>query len=242
MKTKLTILLVGLICFCQNATSQIYRYADLSVKFTSPVANTQYTSPTTIAFEFQVTNQGPDTIFTTDTIYYSPSHSFSGWRNERRKAFPKVLNPHDSITFSDTISINASSKNKNFHLAFGQVPMAFGPDNGKMYLQNEFSEDRHDNMADVSLYHNGNLDIEDKLSIEVNAYPNPVNNGLLTISTQRKIESIKMFNTLSQEVYPSIIRSSTTEMIVSVTHLAPGIYNAYIKRRDGVKVERIVIN
>ncbi|MFT7590334.1 MAG: hypothetical protein ACI9UJ_000244, partial [bacterium] len=116
--------------------SQLYRYADLQVRFTTPEQNTQFNSPSTISFKFQVVNQGPDTIYKTDTIFYSPSHTFSGWTNVRKQAFAKIVPPNDSIEFDDTIKVDSRAFKKVFQLSFSSVPMAYGPDYGQLKLQN----------------------------------------------------------------------------------------------------------
>ena len=118
MKTKLTMLLLALITLFNTSVCQTFRYADLKVNFTKPKPNTQITSPSVISFEFTVTNQGPDTIFQTDTLFYTSGHSFKLRNSEIKIPIPQIIAPGDSIVINDTISVNSGKTKADFNVFF----------------------------------------------------------------------------------------------------------------------------
>ena len=240
MKIQITTLIVLLTC--QVSVSQVFRYADLKVEFTSPSENTIVHSPGLRTFQFKIVNNGPDTIFQGDSILYSPSHSYSKTTTERKQAFRKTLAPNDSVFFSDSIKINARAFNKNFYLAFAQVPMSFGPDNGKLYLQNEFSEDRWDNKDQVKLFHTGNLSkTADIKYSDVLIYPNPVHNGSVHVSGSERIESIHLLNEFGQKVNIQLVRVNNKTYSINTNAIASGVYFARIKTTEGMVTEKLLI-
>lgn len=241
MKTKLLVTIVFLTLSWNSVYSQLYRYADLHVRFTSPAQNSHFKSPSVINFEFQIVNQGPDTIFNTDTLFYTPSHSYSGWSNERKQVFYKTVPPNDSIEFADTIKMDSREFKDTFQLSFNQVPMAYGPDKGKLRLQNEFSQDRSDNNDNVKLFHLGNLSSRVKYQNRTNIYPNPITDNRFFISNPKGLESLKVLNEISQEMSIEVVQTNDEFVEVDVHNLSSGIYFLYIKSENKITVEKLII-
>ncbi|MFT5725452.1 MAG: hypothetical protein ACI9JN_002577 [Bacteroidia bacterium] len=242
MKTKQTLLILFLLCINYIGYSQDWRYTDLKIQFVSPEPNTPILSPGIINFKFKIVNQGPDTIYPTDTIFYKVGHSYSGHTKETRREIGRILVPHDSMTMADTISINSRAFKSSFELSFSQVPMIFGPDKGKLRLINEFSEDRDDNFSKVNLFHSGNLGVIDEDWQMFSIFPNPVKDNFFFVKTTSDIQSLKLFNSKYQQISTISYTVNDSRAKVTLQDLPKGFYYLEIQQLTGLLIKPIIIN
>lgn len=242
MKTKLILVIIVLLFSHDLAFTQDWRYADLRVELQTPTPNSSISSPGIINFQFQIVNQGPDTIFTTDTLFYKPNHSYSFNATIRKKVVPRTIAPMDSIVISDTISVNSKAYKSSFELSFSQVPMVYGPDVGKLRLVNEFSEDRDDNYASVALFHTGNVDVNNiSLSNTIKLFPNPNTGNHVLIDSEKPIYSVGIFNTYLQEVQFNLLDSLENKVNLELNHLSSGTYVVQIHTTSGIATKQLII-
>ena len=193
-----------------------------------------------ISFEFTVTNQGPDTIFQTDTLFYTSGHSFKLRNSEIKIPIPQIIAPGDSIVINDTISVNSGKTKADFNVFFIQVPMTYGPDKGKLKLTNEFSEDRDDNNPILVLNHIGNANAPTLTKSSGKMYPNPVTGGKLFLKEFNNISSITLYNANMQSLRSDILTANNDNSIV-FTHVSPGMYFIQVVDDSGLFVEKLII-
>lgn len=242
MKTKQTIFTALILLFQLSAYSQDYRYCDLRVQMLSPETNSVITSPTTIRYSFQIVNQGPDTIFQTDTLTYKTSHSYTTSSEVRKIPIPRIISPMDSVVFYDSIDIDSRAYKMSFTLAFSEVPMVYGPDAGKFKLLNEFSEDRDDNHGMIKLYHAGNLNTQTELyPSQVSMYPNPLSTGQLFISSDDLIESVSMYNHVLQELPLTTENIAAGLLKIQTSQMPTGVYLVKIRTRNAEVISQLIV-
>lgn len=240
MKPKLIMLVIALVALFETSVCQTIRYADLKISFTNPKVNTQIVSPSEIGFEFTVTNQGPDTIFQSDTLFYTSGHSFKLRNDETKIPIPQIIAPGDSILVMDTITVNSGKTLSEFRLFFINVPMTYGPDHGKLKLTNEFSEDRHDNNPVLVLKHIGNSGAPAINNVSGIIYPNPLTGNKLHLRGFNNITSISMYNLNMQQV-TSNLKATVEENSLELMNVNPGIYFIHIIDDKGLFVDKIIV-
>lgn len=233
------------LCIFDAVNAQM-RYADMKIEFVTPKPNSIIQSPQVIQFSFQILNQGPDTIYTTDSLFYMPGHYFGGGGIERRIAFAKILAPGDSIEISDTISVNSNRDKYPFNLALLPYPYAYGLDFGHGKLQNEFWEDRGDNAPSVNLNLKGNsLGVVNlaKTYQCIDIYPNPCEQNLVfiknSLNTRYRLEILDVAGK-SQKfewIEPNIQDGSQG---VSLINNSKGLYFFYFTTEDKVMVQKVI--
>ncbi len=221
-----------------TSTAQ-YRYADLKLTFASPPKDSTIHSPAIIKFSIQVLNQGPDTVFTTDTLIYEPSHSLNPHKKERRVAFQRVLAPNDSFLIWDTISVNSGKHLNKFGMSLGN-PRAFGEDYGKQRLQSEFSEDRHDNTPALFLNHIGNSStpLNPGIDPSIQVFPNPANNFITIVASG--IKNVQLYDILGRELDFKTLEANAEHRSILVDQ-PNGIYFIAVELHAFIITRKILI-
>ena len=241
MKTKLVLAFATIFLFSAKAVGQTFRYTDLAVKFESPKPNSVITSPEVINYKFKISNQGPDTLFPSDTLVYSTGHSFQFKPTESKIALNKTVAPGDSFVISDSISVNSGRSTDNFNIFFVQVPLAYGPDNGKLKLVSEFSEDRENNKSNITLKHVGNAQVIVSSTNTLKVYPNPTSTGTFTISGNTPIKSVQLINNWGQRVQLKTHKLTESAFSIEVQDAVPGVYFAEVNFTESVGIHKLII-
>ena len=78
-------------------------------------------------------------------------------------------------------------------------------------------------------------DISDVISI----YPNPTSTNF-TITSTEKIESVRVFNLLGEEVLTTT--PNNTQSTININQFSKGIYFVEIKTKSNVRIQRIILN
>ena len=237
-RSFLTILLV--LTSILDSFSQ-WRSCDLNVSVTSPQENQAVQSPATITFTLNVINQGPDTIYPTDTISYRAIHDFNFKKPIVNRVINLTVQPGDSFQLTDTISINAGITDSVL-LSFQPPVLAFGPDNGKGLLSAEFENTRLDNSPRFRFYNMGNVNIVNLSDTQIRVFPNPVKNKFMVKTSSQNFQ-IELLNSRAQsQPITTVYNKYNHEYIVSLnSNPTPGVYTVVLKSDMEIRSTQLII-
>lgn len=220
------------------------RKIDLKVEMVSPKPNSVVQSPALIEFTFRITNQGPDTLISEDSILYTPNHSFYFESDESYRFYriTRTILPGDSFDITDTMSVNHNKSTHLFHIWFLYPPSAISWHSNRP-IQAEFHDEKEDNRARVTLTHVGNTaSIDDLESIDqLVVFPNPVSaNSILSVNSPYPVKSINLMNDLGQTVKAKAIQNEKN-LQLGLEEIKPGSYVLLLKTDTGVLRKKLMV-
>lgn len=224
------------------ANGQGFRHADLKVKFVTPDSNAVFASPADIPFTFRVYNQGPDTIWPTDSLTFKPSHTLVNYSKTETVAWGKMVAKGDSMDFSSSVYVNYSKDLNNFQLFFGEIPLAFGFTKDKGTLYSETNETQADNNAKVSFKLLGSSNVTENELVHLEVFPNPVTNGAITISGISEIGKVILYNNTMQLISQTEPDASSNSATIPINNVPQGIYFVQVTTTEGSFVKRILVS
>ncbi|MEN8886366.1 MAG: T9SS type A sorting domain-containing protein, partial [Winogradskyella sp.] len=89
----------------------------------------------------------------------------------------------------------------------------------------------------VRVYQNTNLSVNDEVKNLFSVYPNPTSN-LITISTNKTIDRLELYNTLGQLV----LEKNGNTRALQIEALQTGIYSLKIYSENAVVTKRVIKN
>ena len=81
---------------------------------------------------------------------------------------------------------------------------------------------------------------ENEEQLNVNVYPNPVNDKLTIVLNSQSNAMIQLYNQLGELVFEEKIQTNTSE--INTFFLANGIYLLSIKTQEGISSKKVVIS
>ena len=217
MKNILTILffLISIACLGQK------RSADCRVEFVYPTPDSTVRSPVSVPVQFKIVNQGPDSLFASDTLVYRLNHSMPSTSVLTRREFGVDLGPNDSIVINESVYIS-----KNIEKKFNVLIPTFGffsPPADPRYLETEVNEQLDDNQAWVWLY---NLpkpsSVESSDLQDVFLYPNPANQN--TIHIKGLDEPVLKLTVKDLNGKQVLLQRNLKESYLDVSEFSNGLY------------------
>jgi len=158
-----------------------YRQTDLKVEWITPEANSAVYSPSMIQCWFRVHNDGPDIMYSKDTIEYALWHRFAPTLQYRKRWVGQRIDPGRYIDIYDSIYINVPSAQEDFFIAFGQRVTVRGPKPRKEILHMIPEDITTDSNSGPILYLNHKGLVSAKNRFEINnyrIYPNPATDAI----------------------------------------------------------------
>ncbi|MFT4523164.1 MAG: hypothetical protein ACI8ZN_002116 [Bacteroidia bacterium] len=244
-KLKKLLSLCFLWFFVLTGNAQV-RFADIKVKIKKPLEGSTIQSPTIIDFTLEIVNNGPDTIFSEDTMFYTPAHYFSKSFIKRTRNIGRIVAPGDTIFVDDTIGINASSDRNpmNFGLG-GDGVLCYGPDLGHGILMTEFQEERKDNQPIINLEHKGSgLGVDrNELNHKILLYPNPGYGDVYIRWLYMQPKEISIINTLGSKVATEVDRGnlSSNTLVIKILDASEGLYFIKITSKEGTQTIKYLL-
>ena len=200
-------------------------------------------SPTNLLVTIKIINQGPDSMYSNDTLVWDVYHAFG--KDElvkRRKEVRRVVAPLDSFYFNDTIYIDGYEDIDNYLVEIR--PKAYGKQD-KRPLDEEYWEDyRKDNIARVYVVHRkaetGNVEILNDEDFSV--YPNPILGSNFTLSSEPRGEiELRVLDCLGSQVFAIQTNKMEEKLNVQLPQMQAGIYFISIKQGGELWNKKVII-
>ncbi len=235
-----TFVLIALTFFAQDTFA--LRSCDLAVSINPIHADSLYQKDQDVQFNVVIKNQGPDTIFPTDTFYLTQSHEYAeDGPMEFKYATAVILPPGDSTSIETEIRLNPTKELQYLQvmilvLAGGPPPFA-----GKDFLERETSETMQDNAGTYRIAMLSNSSAHDIFKHKIEVYPNPNTNRNLLVKTSDLAHTMTKLYSLNGE-YIETSRSMRHDCIsLDLSHIQVGTYILYIKTEQTISMEKVIV-
>ncbi|MCB9260872.1 MAG: T9SS type A sorting domain-containing protein [Flavobacteriales bacterium] len=219
------------------------RVVDLKTNLLSPRTDQYIYSPAEVTFEYRVYNQGPDTLFPTDTFFGAVIYYDSSRPRAKNIYQPvgRIIVPGDSIDFKTVRYFNLPQSDPKliayvFVNCRGNEPVK----GDNRWLSGEFHNTIADNSAYVRLKHIGskNLGIH-TIKDGVQIYPNPSNGLVYFVSKDIEIRQCKLFNKFGVEVEVNQIQNDSG-WVLDISSLSSDLYFIKIETNEGIIEKKIL--
>jgi len=241
MKKILTVLFVCVSYFQSNGQ---YRYCDVAIRFESPKDGETVTDLSSLSFSFWLINQGPDSIFSWDSLNYQMSIGVASGE-EITKVMGQDIAPRDSVLFLDSFYTSKEVQNGNLSLFFLRRVAVFSPKPVSRPLFPEVSPYTGDNSDHLSLFYKKNTASVNDIAVpNVVVFPNPVFNSTFSVRMQNVTDTkLRIYDITGREFQFEIFEViDKNNIMVSVLDLSRGMYFLAIDNGNSSSVHRLIIN
>ena len=240
MKKAIILAAIPMLALFANPSCAQHRYADLRVKIIDPPPYSIFYSPTVLHYAFEVVNQGPDSLWPMDSMYYIMVHTGGGSRPKTRIKLNKYVVPGDSFIVYDSIGIDYWRDEDDFEIRFSYTPAMFSHDYGSRNLWSEFHEDTKDNSASLPLKHRRILSAEPLQPEEIRVYPNPCTTGRLTLAGPQ-ISDLRITDVLGRGIAHRRIEQQGQATVVEVFPHHAGMYTVEYRTPNKIIRQKIYL-
>lgn len=215
-----------------------HRYVDGKVQFLKPAQSESFLTPGRIDIQFSYLNQGPDTIYPTDTLRYELAYAGDiGRRITKKLPVGRIIGINDSIIITESVVIDKPENIEKFYISFRKPPRAYGSEffnYGRLWSETSETLEDNDPILIVKLTHNVGID-ENLNGISLLRSENPTTQHRFEFTGHISKSEIMCFDVLGRTSefdlhYDQNINVST----VSLPNNAKGIYFINLRRKEKV--------
>ena len=241
MKALHTLIFAILTLSCASESFGL-RSCDLAVGMKPMHSDSSYQRDEDVQFSVTIINQGPDTLFPTDTFYLTQSHDYAKDGPVGRKYVAAVLvPPGDSTSIETTVRLNPTKD-----LAFIKVTvlvLAGGPPPypGKDYLERETSETLQDNSGEYRLAIKNNSSVVGLPVHKITVFPNPNATRALYVATDNESSLITRLYSSSGEYIQIPQLKESNRIVLDLSHLQSGTHILYLEIDEITTTEKVIV-
>lgn len=231
--------IILLLIVCQSSAQIFERKIDIAVKMHTPQHLDFFFTPTVLDFSFYVINNGPDTLWPEDSIYYRIIGNNPERLSERFSKVTDYIHPGDSFLISDTFYIE--NRNANNFL-FGITAFARKTRQASNRpIQPEFTVTHHDNTSAINLRLRATLDVENIEPMnDLIMYPNPCVERKISIESSSVFNAIFVFDMNGSIVY-RVEAKGDRKKIIDLDNLSAGVYSVLIELEDKSIFQKLIL-
>ena len=233
MNLRILLIPAMVLTFFSSLNAQ-QRTCDMQVTLLEPAASTVINAFAAYNIRVNIVNNGPDTLFAGDTLYYNkptqPLFNYSPY------ILTQPIHPNDNVTLTletlNNINSNLHDETMDYY-----IYVVSNPSNTGAFIDTTHDDNNYDVNTNVTFKAGQPTDIEDVElnNTSLNIYPVPAGSGInLTWDASGIAESVMVTDISGRKVLEDRFNQKKGKAYLDISSLSPGWYIVQLQTDKGI--------